>query len=302
MEIRVFNRNIRKVEKEKVYGAIFLDLLYGDGKFERIFSSIFLPLLARSRLFSKLSGAFYRSRLSRKKIIPFIRGYHIDEKEFLKPVSSFKTFNEFFIRKLRSEVRPFVKDPKRAILPADARYVVVPNLQMKTTVFVKGKSFSLERLLGSKKRAEKFIGGDMLMARLCPTDYHRFHFPFDCTPSKTQLINGFLYSVNPIALKKNISIIAENKRVITELHSEVFGNVLFIDVGATNVGTIRQTFNPLKPVKKGDEKGYFSFGGSCILILFQKDRIEFDQDLCNYSKKGIEVRAQFGDSMGRAKS
>ena len=139
-----------------------------------------------------------------------------------------------------------------------------------------------------------------MIARLCPTDYHRFHFSFNCIPDAPRLINGPLYSVNPIALKRNIQILSENKRVITVLNTKNFGSVLSVEVGATYVGSINQTFAPREHYAKGDEKGYFSFGGSTLVLLFEPGRIQFDQDLIDASKRKIEVRGLFGQSLGRA--
>ena len=140
----------------------------------------------------------------------------------------------------------------------------------------------------------------MAIARLCPSDYHRFHFPCDGIPAKPRLINGLLYSVNPIALKKNVSILSENKRMITEIETDHFGTVLYIEIGATSVGSIRQTYTPDLKVKKGDEKGYFEFGGSCIALLFEKGRVTFDADLTANTQKGIETKANFGETLGTA--
>ena len=142
----------------------------------------------------------------------------------------------------------------------------------------------------------------MVMARLAPADYHRFHFPCNCTPSKAHLITGPLYSVNPIALRKNIEYLTENKRMITELKTHLFGTILAIEVGATFVGSIVQTFEPEKHYAKGDEKGYFEFGGSCILLLFEPARIQLDQDLIENTHQGLETLGQMGQSLGRALS
>lgn len=138
----------------------------------------------------------------------------------------------------------------------------------------------------------------MVLARLCPTDYHRYHFPVDCIPGKPQLINGPLFSVNPIALKQNIEILAKNKRKLCKLQSPEFGQVLFIEVGATNVGSINDTFVPGKSYRKGDEKGYFSFGASSLIILFEPNSIVLDADLIQSEK--IEIYCQMGQKMGKA--
>ena len=120
---------------------------------------------------------------------------------------------------------------------------------------------------------------------------------------KPKLINGTLYSVNPLALKrKGIRIFFQNKRVITELESEVFGKVLYVEIGATNVGSINQTFSVNEKQKKGEEKGFFGLGGSTIVLLFEKDRICFDDDLLKNSSQKIETKALFGQSLGKAVS
>jgi len=166
---------------------------------------------------------------------------------------------------------------------------------------VKGKRFSLKSLLQDDELAERYAEGAMAMARLCPVDYHRFHFPCECVPGKPRLINGLLYSVNPIALKRNIEYLSQNKRMITELETENFGKILYMEVGATYVGSIHQTYTPGKACAKGEEKGYFAFGGSCLLVLFEPNKIAFDQDLIDFSAKRMEVRGLLGQSLGRAR-
>ncbi len=121
-------------------------------------------------------------------------------------------------------------------------------------------------------------------------------------PEEPQEIPGPLYSVNPIALKTDINILSRNKRMITPLHTKNFGAVLYIEVGATNVGSIHQTFIHGEPYAKGDEKGYFSFGGSCIILLFEPYHIQLDQDLIDASCRKSEILGRFGQSLGRALS
>lgn len=294
MDITYVDRNTGQKCQEKIYGRKFLSLLYGDGILNRIFSSFALPLLARISLFSSFVGYLQKRKSSAAKIAPFIEAYEVDASEFAE--RNFESFNDFFIRKLKSERRPLVSDPGRVAMPADGRYLVYPRYDR---FFVKGQEFNLESFLQNSDLARRFSEGSMAIVRLCPTDYHRFHFPCDGLPSEPRLINGFLYSVNPIALRKNISILSQNKRVITEIETERFGTLLYIEIGATCVGSIHQTFTPNQPIRKGDEKGYFEFGGSCIVLLFEKDRIEFDPDLVANSRHGLETRANFGESLGK---
>lgn len=299
-EIVYINRATKQEEREKIYGRMLIELFYGNGFLARLFSFIFLPLCARISVFSKLYGFFQKSRMSRWKIKPFIQAFDVDVSEFLDPVDTFKSFNDFFIRKLKPEVRPIAEGSQIAIMPADGRYLVYPDIAQADGFWVKGKKFTLADLLQDCEMAKKYENGAMVMARLCPVDYHRFHFPCSAVPQKTQVINGPLYSVNPLALKRNIEILSENKRAITALHTEEFAEVQYIEVGATNVGSIHQTFIPEKRYAKGDEKGYFEFGGSCLILLFEPGRIVWDPDLIDASSRKIETRGLLGQSMGRA--
>lgn len=299
-EIHYIDRLTKKEEKEKVYGQIFIQMLYGKNLFARILSFFLLPLVARISFLSHLYGAFQKSRFSKYKIRPFIEVFKIDTEEFLDPISSFSSFNDFFIRKLKPECRPIANGQDIAVLPADARYLVYPNLLQTAGIWVKGEKFSVEELLGKETLAHKYEKGSCVLARLCPTDYHRFHFPVSGMAGVPKLIRGSLFSVNPLALKRNIHILTENKRMVTEIQTKNFGTILYIEVGATHVGSIHQTFTPNEPYAKGDEKGYFSFGGSCIILLFEPFRIQFDQDLVDASRRGIEVRGLLGQSLGHA--
>ena len=113
-------------------------------------------------------------------------------------------------------------------------------------------------------------------------------------------ITGWLYSVSPVALRRNIRYLVENKRMITRIDSPEFGRVLMLEVGATNVGSIRQGFVPGRQVAKGDEKGLFAFGGSCVITLFQRGKIRFDADLIEQSARYQETYVKMGDSLGRS--
>ncbi len=301
-DIIYYDRKTKRQEREKVYGQSFLELLYGNGILAKCFSCVLRAFFSRLHLLSRLYGRIQKSRLSRIKVKPFIHKFEVDASEFLDPVDSYDSFNNFFIRRLKSECRPMAGGADVAILPADARYLVFPNIDEADGFWVKGKKFTLKSFLQDDALAARYAGGAMAIARLCPVDYHRFHFPFQCIPAKAHLINGHLYSVNPIALKRNIQYLCENKRMVTELKSEPFGRVLYVEIGATYVGSIHQTYTPDKLCAKGDEKGYFAFGGSCLILLFEPGKIIFDQDLIEYSAQKIEVRGQLGQTLGRVPS
>ena len=237
---------------------------------------------------------------SRVRIRPFIEQYGLDESEFAELVDEYHSFNEFFFRKLKPGARPLDPASDSVVFPADGRHLPFANITAETSFFVKGQSFDLARFLGDTGLAKRYEGGSMLLSRLCPVDYHRFHFPCSGQAGIPRFIKGWLYSVNPIALITRPSILWENKRVVTPIESPVLGQVQFVEIGATMVGSIRQTYMPGERVAKGEEKGYFAFGGSSVAVLFEKGRVEFDADLLENTANGIETYARIGESMGQA--
>ncbi|MBI3508363.1 MAG: phosphatidylserine decarboxylase [Chlamydiia bacterium] len=290
MKIYYIDRKSGAKEEEKIYGGALLKFLYG----ERFFGWLLMHAFSRIPLFSYLAGYFQNRPASAKKVAPFIAEYGIDTSEFVK--SDFHSFNDFFTRKLQPACRPIVQDPHRLAMPADGRYLVFPKISELEKFYVKGQAFDLKQFLQDPILAHRYAEGSLLLVRLCPTDYHRFHFPCVGIPSRPRLIPGSLFSVNPIALQKRVAILFENKRMVTEFQTERFGQILYIEIGATCVGTIHQNYTPEKRVEKGEEKGCFSFGGSCIALLFESGRIRFDEDLIRNSQQKLETKAHFGDS------
>lgn len=295
MQIDYIDRKTGKKCKEKIYGGQLLSLLYGDSWFSKILYILFLPLISYFPWASKLYGRLQSLPSSQKKVQPFIKEYEVDPSEFES--QDFSSFQDFFIRKLKKEKRPVVQDETVLAAPADARYLVYPQFE---SLNVKGKEFSLEDFLANRSLASRYSEGSLVIARLCPSDYHRFHFPVDGIPSKAEAIQGSFYSVNPIALKKRFSILSENRRFLTEIENKLFGTILYVEIGATFVGSVHQTYLPEKPVQKGDEKGYFEFGASCIVLLFEKGSIAFDEDLIKNTEQGLETRLLYGESLGKA--
>jgi phosphatidylserine decarboxylase len=237
---------------------------------------------------------------SRRKVRRFIQEFGLDVTEFADPVESFRTFNEFFYRRLKPGKRPLDPDPNVVIFPADGRHLGFPTLSGIESVFVKGQKFDLARLLGDGELAARYAEGSLVLSRLCPVDYHRFHFTAAGRASESTLLNGLLYSVNPIALRQNLGYLWENRRTLTRLQTERFGQVLVLEIGATNVGSIVQTYRPDSLVNKGDEKGYFRFGGSSTLLLFEPGRIRLADDLVHHSRQQRELYARVGDRLGVA--
>ena len=293
--IRYFDRYARSLKTEQIYGEKWLRFAYENpaGRF-------FVWLLARRAIFSRWYGWKMRKPASALRVLPFITDYNLNVDEFAKSAFDYKTFNEFFYRALKPAARPVAAGARVAVFPADGRHLAMPNVDTAEGFYVKGMKFSLAELLGDEALARKFSGGAMLISRLCPVDYHRFHFPVNGVPNEPRLINGWLYSVSPVALRRNVRYLVENKRELTLVESPEFGTVAMLEVGATNVGSITQGFVPGRAVAKGDEKGLFAFGGSCVITLFQRGRIRFDADLVASSAEQIELYAKVGDRLGEA--
>ena len=294
-EIRYIDRRDGEVKTEVIYGERSLRWAYGNP-----LGRLAQWLLVRRWIVSAWYGRKMNGVSSRVRIKPFIEQYGLDEGEFAESVDDYNTFNEFFHRKLKPGARPVDPAPDSVVFPADGRHLAFADITGETNFFIKGQSFDLERFLGDAGLAKRYDGGPMLLSRLCPVDYHRFHFPCAGEVGIPRFINGWLYSVNPIALITRPSIFWENKRVVTQIESPALCQVLFVEIGATMVGSIRQTYMPGETVAKGEEKGYFAFGGSSVAVLFEKGRIEFAADLLKNTAAGIETYARVGERMGRA--
>lgn len=293
--IRYYDRYDKTIKTEKVYGERWLRLAY-DNPVGRLAVWMFI----RRRFFSLYYGWKMNQRGSDMLIYKFVAEYDVDVSEFAKSPFDFQTFNQFFHRALKPESRPIAQGAGVAVMPADGRHLAFHDVDTTPGFYVKGAKFTLAELLGDEKLAERFSRGSMLISRLCPSDYHRFHFPASGIPAEARLVNGWLYSVSPIALRRNIRYLVMNKRFITLIDTPEFGNIAMIEVGATNVGSILQTFTPKQAVVKGVEKGLFAFGGSCVITLFSEGRILFDADLLEQSSRCIESYARMGDHLGIA--
>lgn len=291
-DIRFFNRHTGRIETEQVYGEGFLRFIY-----EHPLGIMPLNVLIKRAAFSKWYGRRMNEPSTRGKIAPFITDYGLDPRDFAEPVESFANFNEFFFRKLKPEARPI--DPAPVVFPADGRHLGFPKISEIDAFFVKGQRFDLRGLLGDDELARRFADGSLVLSRLCPVDYHRFHFPCAGTPGPTETIDGPLYSVSPIALRRHLHYLWENKRTLTRLETPDLGTVLIVEIGATCVGAIHQTYQPGEPVAKGAEKGYFAFGGSSTITIFEPGAVKLADDLLEHSANQTELYARIGTAMAR---
>lgn len=290
--IEFYNRTTGAVEMEDVYGEGFLRWAYGNP-----LGRLSVSVAVKHLWFSRWYGWRMDLGKSQAKVQPFIDKYQVDPNEFADSVESYLTFNEFFYRKLKPEARPIESDPATVVFPADGRHLVVENVDAADQFYIKGQSFDLAKFVGDATLAKDFVGGSLVISRLCPVDYHRYHFPVSGAAGAAEILDGTLRSVSPLALRRHLSILWENRRARTIVESLDFGKVLVMEVGATCVGGMHSTFAP-GTVAKGADKGYFSFGGSCVTTIYQKGSIRLDADLLEQAAAGREVYAKMGERCG----
>ena len=238
-------------------------------------------------------GRKYDDPASAADIQSFINFHRLDMSEVLLPVEQFKNFNEFFYRKLTPDARPCSAPNRPEIItsPADCRTVVFNTMEEAQSIWVKGREFSMKTLLADAypKDAQRYVGGALGIFRLAPQDYHRFHIPVDGVMGEPRLIDGEYYTVNPMAIRSALDVYGENIRVCVPIDSVAHGRVMVICVGAMMVGSTVITRKAGEKVSRAEELGYFKFGGSTILLLFEPGQMVFDDDLAGNASTALET-------------
>ena len=299
MKIHYYNRYTERIQKEHVYGEKAIQWMYQS------FWGRICGHLLTIRPFSIIYGLLQSLPSSKKKIQPFVEKFHIPLQDYLPQEGRdqsdpYSSFNHFFIRRFRPEKRVFVQSPYLAAF-SEGRYFGHECLDYRMTVPVKGECLSIEDLLKKEKWSKIFQRGPILISRLCPTDYHRFHFPDKGRLLDHYPICGKLHSVNPMALREYASILSTNRRSISILETDNFGKLAYIEVGAICVGNIIQTHKQ-RFFERGDEKGYFLFGGSTVILIGQKGKWRPCNDILQQTKMGRETYIHLGDSVGQRPS
>ena len=292
--ILVYNRTTKSYEEEKVAGIKYLEWCYQSPSGRRI-----TELIVKKKICSKLYGFFCDSKLSKKKIPQFIDNFNINMSMYSKTPKEFKNFNDFFAREVIPTARPIPSNDNVLMSPVDGRLLAYDNIHMNKLVQVKGITYSLKELIGDSEIAKEYDNGICLIFRLCPTDYHRYHFVDSGVPLQNHKIKGNYYSVNPIAVDKIPKLFCQNKREWSILKSDHFDDILYVEVGATCVGSIIQSYKENKKVNKGDEKGYFKFGGSTVILFLKKDTVKIDSDILKQTQLGYETKVYMGESIGK---
>lgn len=290
--IQYYDRESSQLKTEKVAGEKWLVWLYNNP-----IGKATLWTLVKRKLVSSIYGNMMDRNSSAKKIRPFIEDFNINME--IAQIQHFNNFNDFFTRKLKKNARPIDTSSRIVVSPADGKILAYADIS-NSWFFIKGYRFDVYSFLDNPDLAKKYRNGSLLIIRLAPMDYHRFHFPVSGNVSQAKKIDGDYYSVNPFALRKNAEIFCLNKREYSILTNPLFGDVVMCEVGATMVGSIIQTYKE-KVVQKGDEKGYFKFGGSTVVLLFEKDKIHIDTDLLINTSKGYETSVKMGERIGEKK-
>lgn len=257
---------------------------------------VILKVLTRPFV-SKIVGKYMDSSLSKGRIKKFIRQNNIDLSCY--QIEDWNSFNSFFHRHIKPEVRPLGNsDAGELISPADAKVLVYP-IQNGLVLPIKESEYTVASLLRNDELAKKYENGWAVVFRLCVDDYHRYGYPASGTKEADVFLPGVLHTVQPIALRMR-PVFCENSRSYTLLHTEQFGDVVQMEVGALCVGKIvNHDPDQVKTVTAGEEKGYFAFGGSTIVLLFSENQYEPDPELIENSRNDLETVVRFGECVGK---
>jgi phosphatidylserine decarboxylase len=236
---------------------------------------------------------YCKTPLSAKKIPRFIEKYNIDMDGCDE---TYKSFAEFFSREKKGV--HFPSEAKKLGSPCEGLISAYTDIDAAKLIAAKGSYFSLAELFGDPQLAQSYDGGTMLRIRLTPSHYHRMHFFDDGTIKNARNINGDLFSVNPLAVGRIPRLYCRNKRAVIQFASANFGDVVLVEVGATFVGSIVHCFNNGEKVKRGRMASYFKPGGSLILIFFQKNMYQPNENILNQTLQGYETKAAVGEVIG----
>ncbi|MGN0658294.1 MAG: phosphatidylserine decarboxylase [Emergencia sp.] len=266
----------------------FLAKLYGNALGRGIVRLLIRPSV------SKAGGWLLDRKFTSAAVGPFVRAKDIDLSEYER--QSFDSYNDFFTRRIRPECRPVDMDPEHLIAPCDSRLTVC-QITKDAQFRIKNTVYTMESLVRSPKLAGKFRGGQILIFRLTVDDYHHYCYADNGTCSAAHKIRGVFHTVNPAA-GEQYPVYKENTRYISFLKSENFGTVLMMEVGALMVGKVVNLTGAGSEVCRGQEKGYFEFGGSTVILCLKKDKVLIDRDILENSRDGFETRVKLGEKIG----
>ncbi len=251
----------------------------------------------KTHIAARCAGWFHNTHASRHLIASFIEEYRICITDFVVPPGGYKSFNDFFIRALQPDVRPMPDNQDLPVSPADGKLFVINHITPTCTFFVKELPFDLVSFLGNDAHAQSLNNGTLCMFRLAPYDYHRFHTPCDGTIEKIIRIAGTLESVNPIAFMAGKQPLTSNERIVIMYKTQTHGTIAIVAVGALFVGSITLTKKQGEQVHRGDELGYFAFGGSTVVVIFPAHSISPKELFLRHSLQGYETAVTIGTAI-----
>ena len=251
-----------------------------------------LAILVR-RGVSKFFGLLMDCPASRIFIRGFIKRNNIEMDEYT--TTKYKSFNAFFVREIKKEVRHFPDCEQDLAAPCDGKLTAYP-ITADSAFHIKKSVYTIDGLLREKELADEFIDGTCLIFRLTPNDYHRYSYIDDGEVLCRKRIKGVLHTVRPIS-QHRYNIYAQNTREYTIMQTKNFGKVIQIEVGALFVGRVKN-YMAEGSFQRGDEKGVFEFGGSTIVLLFQKDAVTIDDAICTNTQQDKETVVRMGYTIG----
>ncbi len=287
-QIEIYDLEQKKVVHERVIGRSFLLFLYRQHSFT---ARMIRFLLCENSLMSRLFGFWQKLPLSKRWIAHFVKDYDVDMT--ITEKKEYRSFNDFFTRKLKPDARPIGKG--EVIAFADARYLFYNTIDQYEPLRIKGQEYTLKTFLGDSECAKKYKSGSIVIARLAPQDYHRFHAPISGKIEKSYAISGKYDSVSPLALRSYPEVLFHNKRHLIEINSPKIGPYLLIIVGALNVASIKLTYTSPE-ITQGQELGYFSFGGSTVVLITMR-RLTFYPELTDQTQKSRETFVNHGTAL-----
>ncbi|NCN26328.1 phosphatidylserine decarboxylase [bacterium] len=291
MQIQIIDRNTKELFQEKVYGARWISVFYENFLLRVIVKNYWIQ-----KIVSKVYGFLQKQSFSKNKVEPFVKAFKISMNKFVTPAGGFKSFDDFFIRELKEEYRLFPPKQNSLGSPCEARLSVFEIKQSLAPLAVKGKQLSLKELVGDSVKMNNFEGGHVWVFRLCPVDYHRFHFPDEGVLRSLSQLPGRLHSVNPISLEKIPNVFLENERQLSSLETKNFSEIIYLEVGAICVGEIEQFKKVGESFARGEPKGAFHFGGSTVIMLTTSGVIP-SGDLIENTNKGFETLVRVGEEI-----
>ena len=250
------------------------------------------PLLLRP--ISDFSGWLLDSRLSKCLIKPFVKSNNINLDDYI--LEDINSFNAFFCRKIKPELRPIDMDENHLITPCDDLLKVYP-INDDLVLPVKQSEFTISDLLVDKDLAKSFDGGYCLVYRLCVNHYHRYSYFETGKKAEDIVIPGLYHTVQPVALEAE-PVFIQNSRQYTVIDTKSFGRCVQMEVGAMLVGRIVNNHKEAGAVARGDEKGHFEYGGSTIIVLVPPNQVIINKELMDASQNGIETPVKMGQTIG----